>query len=195
MEKRRRSVSRSRLSCRGRSHVGELVAVIAASAFLVGCTTTHTLGRINDPGVREQVDAVAAGGGAIMHLRHPPGTRPPPFGDRVTAVSAPGLIIEPTRGQPLLVAREQVASLSRYQHARGAADGAIGGGLAGFLIGFTLGALLTAVRPECSDDCGQGPDSGAVAFKLGALLGGITAAFGAAVGALSGHEDRFEITP
>src|SRR4051812_2621580 len=154
MEKRRRSVSRSRLSCRGRSHVGGVAAVLAAGALLVSCTTTHTLGRINDPGVREEVDAIAASGDAIMHLRHPPGTRPPPFGERVTAVSPPGLVIEPTRGQPLLVPREQVAWLSRYEHARGAADGAIGGSLAGFVVGLTLGVLLTAFHPECSDDCG-----------------------------------------
>ena len=121
MDKRRRSLPRPRLSCRGLVRVRELVAVLAAGALLGGCTTTHTLGRIDDPGVREEVDAIAAGGDAIMHMRHPPGTRPPPFGERVTGVSAPGLIIEPTRGQPVLVGREQVSWLSRYDHARGAA--------------------------------------------------------------------------
>ena len=170
--------------------------MLAAGALLVGCTTTHTLGRIDDPGVREEVDAIAAGGDAIMHMRHPPGTRPPPFGDRVTGVSAPGLIIEPTRGQPVLVGREQVTWLSRYHHARGAGDGAIAGGLAGFLFGLTFGVLLTnAGRSACSDNCGNGPDPVAVGFKAGAILGGITAVFGAALGALGGHEERFEITP
>ena len=169
--------------------------MLAAGALLVGCTTTHTLGRIDDPGVREEVDAIAAGGDAIMHMRHPPGTRPPPFGERVTGVSAPGLIIEPTRGQPVFVGREQVKSLSRYDHARGAGDGAIAGGLAGFLFGLTFGVLLTAARPECSDDCGHRPDPGTVGFSAGAILGGITAVFGAAVGALGGREERFEITP
>jgi hypothetical protein len=175
--------------------VGQLIALVAAGAWLVGCTTTHTLGRLDDPGVREEVDAIAARGGAIMHLRHPPGTRPPPFGERVTGVSAPGLIIEPTRGQPLLVAREQVTSLSRYDHARGAGDGAIAGGLAGFLVGVTVGVLLSIGGPRCSDGCGDGADPAAVGFKVGAVLGGITAVFGAAVGALGGHEERFEITP
>src|SRR6266542_4858126 len=168
MEKRRRILSGPRLSCRDHSRVRELVAVIAAGALAVGCTTTHTLGRINEPGIREQVDAIAAGGDAIVHLRHPPGTRPPPFGERVTAVSAPGLIIEPTRGQRLLVAREQVASLSRYEHARGAADGAIGGGLAGFLAGLVVGALVTAATgSSCSDGCADRPDPITVGSKAG----------------------------
>jgi hypothetical protein len=128
-------------------------------------------------------------------MRHPPGTRPPPFGERVTGVSAPGLVIEPTRGQPVLVAREQVSWLSRYDHARGAGDGAIAGAVAGFLIGLTVGILLTAAAPRCSDDCGNGPDPVAVGSKVGVVLGGIAAVFGAAVGALGGHEERFEITP
>ena len=192
MEKRRRSLPRSRLSCRGLVRLRELVA--PAGALLVGCTTTHTLGRIDDPGVREEVDAIAAGGDAIMHMRHPPGTRPPPFGERVTGVSAPGLIIEPTRGQPVLVGREQVTSLSRYHHARGAGDGAIAGGLAGFLVGLTFGVLGAAAnRTACSDGCGNHPDTLAVGVKVGAILGGITAVFGAALGALGGHEERFEI--
>ena len=170
--------------------------MLAAGALLGGCTTTHTLGRIDDPGVREEVDAIAAGGDAIMHMRHPPGTRPPPFGERVTGVSAPGLVIEPTRGQPVLVAREQVSWLSRYDHARGASDGLIAGGLAGFLVGLTLGVLLTATAgPHCTDYCGNDPDPVAVGFEAGAIMGGIAALFGAAVGALGGHEERFEITP
>ena len=193
MEKRRRSLPRSRLSCRGLVSLRELVA---AGALLVGCTTTHTLGRIDDPGVREEVDAIAAGGGAIVHMRHPPGTRPPPFGERVTGVSAPGLIIEPTRGQPVFVGREQVESLSRYDHARGAGDGAIAGAVVGFLVAFTLGALVTAGTDSgCSDDCGNKPDPVSVGSKAGVILGGITAVLGAAIGALGGHEERFEITP
>jgi len=195
MEKRRRSLPSLRLSCRGLVRRRPLVALLATGALLVGCTTTHALGRIDDPGVREEVDAIAAGGDAIMHMRHPPGTRPPPFGDRVTGVSAPGLVIEPTRGQPVLVGREQVKSLSRYHHARGAGDGAIAGSLAGFLVGLTLGILLAAAAPRCSDDCGSGPDPVSVGSKAGVVLGGIAALFGAAVGALGGHEERFEITP
>jgi hypothetical protein len=197
MEKRHWRPSQPRLSCRGRVRVRtrELVASLAAGALLAGCTTTHTLGRIDDPGVREEVDAIAAGGDAIMHMRHPPGTRAPPFGDRVTDVSAPGLIIEPTPGQPVFVAREQVKSLSRYHHARGAGDGAIAGSLAGFLVGLTLGILLAAAAPGCSDDCGDGPDPVSVGSKAGVVLGGIAALFGAAVGALGGHEERFEIAP
>jgi hypothetical protein len=180
--------------CRGRAR--ELVALLATGALLGGCTTTHTLGRIDDPGVREQVDAIAAGGGATMHLRPPPGTRPPRFGESVTGVSLPGLVIEPVRGQPMLVGREQVKSLSRYHHARGAGDGAIAGGLAGFIVGLTFGVLQAAAnRTACSDGCGNQPDAAAVGVKVGAILGGITAVFGAAIGALGGHEERFEITP
>jgi hypothetical protein len=193
METRRRNLTRPRLSCRGRAR--ELVALLATATLLVGCTTTHALGRIDDPGVREEVDRIAASGDAIVHMRHPPGTRPPPFGERVTGVSVPGLIIEPTRGQPVLVAREQVQSLSTYAHARGAADGAIAGGLSGFLVGLTVGIVLTAAAPRCSDDCGPRPDAGLVGIELGAILGGIAAVFGAAVGALGGHEERFDITP
>ena len=44
----------------------------------------------------------------------------------------------------MLVGREQVKSLSRYDHARGAGDGAIAGGIAGFLVGLTLGVLVTS---------------------------------------------------
>jgi hypothetical protein len=190
---RRRNLTRLRLSCRGRAR--ELVALLATATLLVGCTTTHALGRIDDRGVREQVDRIAASGDAMMHMRHPPGTRPPPFGQRVTGVSGPGLIIEPTRGQPVLVAREQVQSLSTYGHARGAGDGAIAGGLTGFLVGLTVGIVLAAAVPACSDDCGPRPDAGLVGIELGAILGGITTLFGAAVGALAGHEERFEITP
>ena len=96
----------------------------------------------------------------------------------------------------MLVGREQVTWLSRYDHARGAGDGAIAGGLAGFLFGLTFGVLLTnAGRSACSDNCGNGPDPVAVGVKAGAILGGITAVFGAALGALGGHEERFEITP
>src|SRR4029077_11305685 len=130
-----------------------------------------------------------------VHVRHPPGTRPPPFGERVKAVTPPGLVIEPTRGQPVLVEREQVTSLSRYSHARGAGDGAIAGGIAGLLVGLTLGVLLTAAGPSCTDDCGPGPDPVRVGFGLGAVVGAIGAAFGAGIGAAGGHEDRFEITP
>ena len=169
--------------------------MLAAGALLVGCTTTHALGRIDDPGVRAEVDALAAKGDAIVHVRHAPGTRPPPFGDRVKAVTPPGLVIEPTRGQPLLVVREQVTSLSRYSHGRGAGDGAIAGGIAGFVVGLTLGVLLVTAAPGCSDGCGPGPDPARVGFTAGAIFGAIGATFGAGLGAAGGHEDRFEITP
>jgi hypothetical protein len=192
MENQDRSRPRLRLSCRGRGRVQELVALLAATA-LIGCTTTHTLGRIDDPGVREQIDAIAAGGDALVHIRHPPGTRPPPFGETVTGVTAPGLIIETTRGQPVFIRREQVQSLSRYHHARGAGDGAIAGSLAGFLVGVTLG-ILAAAFTECSDGCSR-PDPVSVGAKAGVILGGIGALFGAAVGVLGGHEERYEITP
>jgi hypothetical protein len=128
-------------------------------------------------------------------MRQPAGTRPPPFGERVTGLSPPGLLIEPTRGQPLLVARERVSSLSRYDHARGALDGALGGGVGGFVVGFVFGVLLTAALPRCSDDCGHGPDSITVGTRIGAFLGGTTMLLGAAIGAAGGHEDRFEIAP
>jgi hypothetical protein len=168
---------------------------LLAAAALVGCTTTHTLGRIDDPGVREQVDAIAAGGDATMHMRHPPGTRPPPFGETVAGVAPAGLIIEPTRGHPVFIGREQVQSLSRYHHARGAGDGAIAGSVAGFLVGLTFGILLAAAATGCSDGCGSGPDPVSVGAKAGLIIGGIGALFGAAVGVLGGHEERYEITP
>jgi hypothetical protein len=192
MENRARIFSRSRHSCRGRTR--ELIALLAAGALLVGCTTTHTLGRIDDPGVRAEVDAVAANGDAIMHLRHPTDAHPPPFGDRVTAVTPEGLVIEPTRGQPQLVAREQVRSLSRYNHARGAKDGALGAGFAGFVIGAAFGLLVASLRTGCSDDCAsQRPNAGLIGFEAGAIFGLIGVALGAGIGALGGHEDRFEI--
>lgn len=192
MKNRGRSVPGPRHSCRGRSRE---IALLCASALLVGCTTTHTLGRIDDPGVRAEVDAVAASGDAVMHLRHPTETHPPPFGDRVTAVTPPGLVIEPTRGQPQLIAREQVGSLSRYNHARGAKEGAIGGGVVSFFAGATLTLLLAAAFSSgCADACSH-PDYGMLAFEAGAIFGGIGALLGAGIGTLGGHEDRYEISP
>ena len=175
---------------------GLRVAWLGAAALLFGCTTTHVLGPIKDEGVRADVDAIAARGDAMVRVRPLPGTRPPPFGDRVTGVAEPGLIIEPTRGQPLLVAREQVASLSRYDHARGAGDGAIAGGVTGFAVGFVVLALLTnAGSSACTDGCGDRPDPVANGLAGGLILGGITAILGAALGLLGGHEERFELTP
>lgn len=185
---------RPRHSCRGSSR--EMVAPLAAVALLAGCTTTHALGRIDDPRVRADVDSVAADGAALVRVRQPPLTRPPPFGDRVTAVTPAGLVIEPTRGQPLLVPREQVASLSRFSHAGGARDGAIAGGLAGFATGVTLGALLTtAFHSECSDGCGNDAGSAMVIPVAGAVLAALGVLLGAGLGALGGHEDRYEISP
>jgi hypothetical protein len=187
--------SRSRLSCRGWRAL--LVVLLASGTLLVGCTTTHALGRISDPGVRAEVDAIASGGDALLHVRHPPGVRPPPFGDRVTAVLLDGLVIEPTGGQPVLVPREQVAFVSTYHRGRGARDGAIGGGVAGFLVGVALGSLLAAAtHSSCSDGCGDNdPDPVALGLTAGAVLGAITALLGAGIGALAGHEDRFELSP
>ena len=118
MEKRHQARARPRLSCRG--PVRTIVALFGIAMLLVGCTTTRVLGRIDDPGVRDKVDAIAGNGDAIVRMRYPAGTRPPPFGERVTGVSPSGLLIEPTRGHSLLVPRERVSSLSRYRHARGA---------------------------------------------------------------------------
>ncbi len=193
MENRCGSPSQSRHSRRGRERA--LVALLAAGALLVGCTTTHKLGRIDDPGVRAQIDALAADGDAIVHVRHPPRPGPPPFGETVKAVTPQGLVIEPTRGQPLLVPREQVTSLSRYDHGRGAGDGALALGIPGFLVGLTFGFLAASVAPGCSDDCGPGPNPVTVGFGAGAVLGVIGAALGTLFGAAGGHEDRFEITP
>ncbi len=156
----------------------------------------HTLGRIDDPAVRAEVDGIAAHGHVLVHVRPPPGTRPPQIGDRVTSVIPQGLVIEPTRGQPLLVPREQVTSLSRYNHVWGTGDGAIVGGIAGFVAGLTLGVLATnAGNSGCSDDCaGMSKDPVMIGLAGGAIVGGLAAVLGAAFGALAGHEDRFEIS-
>lgn len=192
MKNRGRGVRGPRHPCRGRSRE---LALLCAGALLAGCTTTHTLGRIDDPGVRAEVDAIAASGDAIMHLRQGE-THPPPFGDRVTGVTPLGLVIEPTRGQPQLVAREDVRSLSRYSHARGAKDGAIGGGLVSFFAGATLVLVRASIPRSCSDGCGsQNRNAGFLAFEVGTVVGVIGAMFGAGIGALGGHEDRFEISP
>lgn len=191
MENRCFGLVRLRLSCRGRAR--ELVAALGVGALLVGCTTTHALGRIDDDGVRRQVDAIAANGDAIVRVRPAPGARLPPFGERVTGVMPSGLIIEPTRGQPLLVAREQLTSLSRYDHAHGAAEGALAGSIAGFVVGLAFGILQTVGGPRCSDYCDR-PDPVAVGLGAGGLLGTIGAVLGAVLGAAGGHEERFEIS-
>ena len=151
-----------RHSRRGRAR--ELGALLAAATLMVGCTTTHALGRIDDPRVRAEVDAIAAPGDAIVHMRHAPAlpattprTGPQPFGERVTGVIPQGLIVEPTRGQPLRVTPDQVTSLSRYDHLRET-------------------------------------DPVEVGFKAGAIFAGIAALLGAGFGALGGHEDGFEVT-
>lgn len=194
MNNPRSYASRPRLSCPG--WPATLVALVAAAAASVSCTTTHALSRVGDPGVRAEIDAVAAGGDAILHVRHPPGTRMPPFGDRVTAVLPEGFVIEPTRGHPVIVPREQVAYISTYHHARGARDGALGVGGAGLAIGFTLAALLSAVPPSCSDGCGSmsGIDGLAI-IEIAAVLGACGAVLGALIGGAGGHEERFELAP
>jgi hypothetical protein len=176
--------SRPRLSCRGRARA--IVAVLAVATLAAGCSTTHRLGRIDDPGVRAQVDAVAAKGDSFLHVWPPPGMRRLLVGDRVTGVVPLGLVVEPKGGPQLLVPREQVQSLSRYDHAHGARNGAIGGGLAGFAIGLTLGILLSNVSAACSDDCGHS-DTGPPIIEVAAVLGAIGALLGGGFGALAGH--------
>jgi hypothetical protein len=187
MENRRSQMSRPRLLCRGRR------APLALAALLSGCTTTHTLGRLGDPGVREEVDAVAARGDATLQVRPPPGVRMPRFGYSVTGVLPNALVIESRRGQSVLVPREQVASISTYPRARGARDGAIAGGLVGFTVGFTFGILLGALTS--TSEGGERPDPAIVGLKVGGGLGAIVALLGAGLGALAGHEERFDLAP
>lgn len=168
--------------------------MLIAGTLLGGCTTTHALGRIDDPGVRAEVDAVAGKGDAFLHVWPPPGARRLLVGDRVTGVVPLGLVVEPKGGSQLLVPREQVQSLSRYDHAHGARNGAIGGGLVGFAIGLTLGIMLSNLSTQCSDYCGHS-DTGPPIIEVAAVVGAIGALLGGGFGALAGHEDRFVLAP
>jgi hypothetical protein len=89
----------------------------------------------------------------------------------------------------------RVASVSRYDHARGARDGAIGGGLTGLVAGLAFTALVTTSRSSCSDDCPPPPNGATLALRAGGLFALIGAAFGALLGAARGHEDRFVVAP
>lgn len=173
-----------------------LSRALLVGILLTACTTTHELGRIEDPHTRAEVDAVAASGHALVRLRPSEGARPPPFGYRVSGVTPSGLVIEPSRGQSVFVAPPQIASLSRYNHLRGARDGAVAGGLTGFAMGLVVGAFVTySTNQGCSDGCSPRPDPLQVGLAGGAVFGLAGAALGAALGAAGGHEDRYVVAP
>jgi hypothetical protein len=169
---------------------------VAIAALLVGCTTIHALGPIEDPSARAQLSARAGEGGALVGLRSDPATNGLPWRHRVSGVTPSGLLIAPAGEQPAtVVPLSQVASVSRYDRRRGAAEGALAGGIAGFVSGFAVGTFVTDSGSHCADDCPPRPNALAVGLRAGGLLGLFAAVVGAALGALAGHEERFVFTP
>jgi hypothetical protein len=155
--------------------------------MLTSCTTTYEIGRVQDRRTRAELDAVVARGGYV-HLRRPAGTRGPEVGYRVTGVTPSGWLIEPARGQTLLVAPEEIESVSTYHHGRGAGEGAIGVGLVGLLVGLSVGFLVAEATRSA-------PDPAQTALLSGTLLGVVCALVGVGIGGVEGHEDRYIITP
>jgi hypothetical protein len=162
---------------------------------LAACTTTHDLGRLGDPGTRQQIDTLAARPGTTAQVTPLPGakTRLPAY--RVTASAENGLMLSAGSGQAALIPYSQIQYLSTFDHARGARDGAVALGLVGLAFGVALGVLVSNIRSDCSDGCPQGPDAGDVVFRAGGLFALIGAALGGAIGAAAGHQDEYVLRP
>lgn len=178
-------------SRRGRARTK--VALLASVALLAGCMTTHTLGRIDDPSTRAQLNALAAEGVDYVHLRSEAPTNRPPFSYRFSGIDPAGLAVEPARGQSLVVPLSQVESVTRYDHWRGARNGALGGGIVGVVTSFLLLALLQNLGTRCSDGCDQ-PDQGS-GVRAVAIFGLAGVVIGGALGGAVGYEDRFTVAP
>ena len=163
--------------------------------MLAACTTTHPLGRIDDPATHAQLNALAAEGVDYVHLRTETPTNRPPFGYRFSGIDPAGVLVEPARGQSLVVPLSQVQSVSRYDRWRGARQGAIAGGIFTFVATIALVvSVQSALNSGCADGCDK-PDAGWKVLPAGAIGGVIGAVVGGALGAAVGYEDRYVITP
>lgn len=181
-------------ACRGRSPTN--AALVAITALFASCTTTHTLGRIDDPGTRAQLDALSAEGGEHVQLLDDRIAGRPPVSYRVAGVSASGLLVEPARGQSLVVPLSQVVSVSRTDRGRGALEGAFWGGILGFAAPLVLRTFLpSAFQSGCADDCSGEPGPTSTALHLGVVVGLLGAVIGGGLGAAFGHEDRIVVAP
>jgi hypothetical protein len=166
-----------------------------ALALLVGCTTTHALGRIDDPAARERLGLVVASGGTVASLRADPATNGLPISHRVADLTPAGLLIAPADPQPsVVVPLSEVASVSRHDRLRGAGEAAVGAGIAGFAAGLMIG-IVSTMGGTCADDCPPRGSPVAVGLRWGALSGLVAAVAGAGLGAIRGHEERYVFTP
>jgi hypothetical protein len=171
-----------------------LGAALAVSVAAAACTTTHALGRLDDPAARARAQDVIAHEttyAAVTPVSSASQERP-----RAVALTAAGLELEPSpRATHVVVPATQLRYLSTYDHGRGARDGALALGIPAFLVGFTAGIVLLDAWSSCSDGACGGSSSTSDVLKVGLAFGGIagflSAAAGACIGALVGHQDRY----
>ncbi|HMF42959.1 MAG TPA: hypothetical protein VKQ32_19940 [Polyangia bacterium] len=183
-----------RHACRGLARAG--VGLIAGTALLVSCTTTHFLARSDEPDTRAQLSALAAEGDGHVHLLAYTVSGRAPTSFSVSGVDPSGFVVEQAPGQSLVVPLSQVASVSRTNRRRGAWEGAIAGGILGFVAPLMLRVFIpSAFQTGCADDCGGQPSATSTALRVGVVGGLLGAVLGAAFGANAGHEDRFVVAP
>jgi MYXO-CTERM domain-containing protein len=171
-------------------------AVVGLVAFTFGCSTTHALGRIADPGTVTELERLTARPGTYARIEPLPGAPRRSPGDPVRALTRDGLVIAAFTAPPEVVPLARVRSVSTYDHLRGMRDGALALGIPGFIVGATLAEIL--INRKNTDGCGDcqaepGPEPVPTFFGLAGLFGLCGALLGAGLGALAGHEDRYVI--
>jgi len=156
----------------------------------VGCTTTHVLGRFDDPGTQAALHEATANRSTFALVTAIPRTKQSPQGYPVTAITAEGVRLQLGPGPSTLVQPAALQFVRTYDHLRGARDGALALGIPAFVVGVTLGALF-GQGGGCADQCPPPPDPFWGPVRAGALLGLVGAIVGAGLGALAGHEERY----
>jgi hypothetical protein len=156
-----------------------------------GCTTTHALGRFDDPGTLATLKKATANQSTFALVAAIPRARQPPQGYPVSAVAADGIRLQLAPGPSTLVQPAALQFVRTYDHLRGTRDGALALGIPAFVVGVTWGALIAGLQGGCADQCPPPPDPFREAVGLGAVLGLVGAVLGAGLGALAGHEERY----
>jgi hypothetical protein len=171
----------------------EVAVVLAGSVTLAACTTTHTLGRLDDPAERARVEEIIAYRTTYAEVTPVLSRYPEP--PRVVGITSAGLQLEPyPRATPVVVPGARVQYLVTYDHLRGARDGALALGIPTFVVGALAGLLLfETLSSSCTGGCrdSNSSDGLKVGLAVGGIAGFFAAAVGAGFGALAGHEDRY----
>jgi hypothetical protein len=167
-----------------------LVAFLLVASF--GCTTTHALGRLSDPGTLTTLQKATANQSTFALVAAIPRARQPPQGYPVSAIAVDGIRLQLAPGPSTLVQPAALQFVRTYDHVRGARDGALALGIPALVVGVPLGALIAASQSgRCADACPRPPDPFYEAVGVGAVLGLVGAVVGAGLGALAGHEERY----